>query len=87
MIWQLCSHEMKRQFTPWKEIYDQPRQPIKKESYHLADKGLYTQSYCFSSIMYRCESLTIKKAKHQIINWCFLIGVLKEILESPLNNK
>ena len=25
-----CSHEIKRHFTPWKESYDQPRQPIKK---------------------------------------------------------
>ena len=26
-----CSHEIKRQLTPWKESYDQPRQHIKKQ--------------------------------------------------------
>ena len=26
-----CSHEIKKMLTPWKEIYDQPRQHIKKQ--------------------------------------------------------
>ena len=26
-----CSHEIKRELTPWKESYDQPRQHIKKQ--------------------------------------------------------
>ena len=26
-----CSHEIKKTLTPWKEIYDQPRQHIKKQ--------------------------------------------------------
>ena len=34
---------------PWKKIYDKPRQYIKKQRHHFADKGLYTQSYGFSS--------------------------------------
>ena len=29
--------------------YDKPRQHIKKERHHLADKCLYSQSYGFSS--------------------------------------
>ena len=29
--------------------YDQPRQPIKKQRHHFANKGLYSQSYGFSS--------------------------------------
>ena len=29
--------------------YDKPRQPIKKQIYHFAYKGPYSQSYCFSS--------------------------------------
>ena len=29
--------------------YDQPRQHIKKQSHYFTDKGLYSQSYGFSS--------------------------------------
>ena len=39
-----CSHEIKT-FAPWKESYDKPRQCVKKQRHHLADKGLYSQSY------------------------------------------
>ena len=43
-----CSHEIKT-FAPWKESYDKSRQNIKKQRHHFADKGLYSQSYGFSS--------------------------------------
>ena len=33
----------------WKESYDKPRQHIKKQRHHFADKGLYSQSYGFPS--------------------------------------
>ena len=42
-----CSHEIKRCF--WKKNYDQPRQHIKKQKYHFANKWPYSQSYGFSS--------------------------------------
>ena len=35
--------------TPWKESYDQPRQRIKKQRHYLANKGLSSQGYGFSS--------------------------------------
>ena len=35
--------------SPWKQSYDQPKQHIKKQRYHLVDKGLSSQSYGFSS--------------------------------------
>ena len=35
--------------VPWKESYDKPRQYIKKQRYHFTNKGLYSQSYDFSS--------------------------------------
>ena len=35
--------------TPWKKIYDQPRQYIKKQRHYFANKGLASQSYAFSS--------------------------------------
>ena len=47
-----------------KESYDKPRQCIKKQKPHFADKGVCSQSYDFPGIMYRCESLTTKKTEH-----------------------
>ena len=41
-----CSHKV---LAPWKENYDQPRQHIKKQRYHFANKGAYSQSYGFFS--------------------------------------
>ena len=48
----------------------------------MADKGLSSQSYGFSRVMYGCESWTIKKAEHQRIDafelrcWRILLSVL-----------
>ena len=52
-----CSHEIKKKkkkkkkktLAPWKKSSDKPRQHIKKQRNHFADKGLYSQSYDFSS--------------------------------------
>ena len=43
-----CSHEIKT-LAPWKKIYDQHRQHIKKQRHYFADKGPSSQSYGFSS--------------------------------------
>ena len=60
-----CSHDIKKHLlAPWKKSYDKPRQSIKKQRHHFADKGLCIQSYDFSSSHYGCESWTIKKAEH-----------------------
>ena len=44
-----CSHEIKRCLLLGKKSYNQPRQHIKKQRHYFADKGLYNQSYGFSS--------------------------------------
>ena len=44
-----CSHEIKRLLLLGTESYDKPRQLIKKQRHHSADKDLYSQSYGFSS--------------------------------------
>ena len=31
--------------APWQEIYDKPRQCLKKQRHHFADRGLYSQGY------------------------------------------
>ena len=35
--------------APWKKRYYKPRQHIKKQRYYFADRGLYSQSFGFSS--------------------------------------
>ena len=59
----------------WKKSYDTPRQRIKKQRHHFADKGPYSQSYGFSSSTYGCVSWTIKKPEHWRTDafepWCW----------------
>ena len=61
--------------APWKKSYGQPRQHVKKQRHYFANKGLSSQGYGFSVVMYGCESWTIKKAEHQRIDafelWCW----------------
>ena len=60
--------------APWKKSYDQPRQHVKKQRHYFTNKDLSSQSYS-PVVMYGCESWTIKKAEHQMINafelWCW----------------
>ena len=64
-----------KMLAPWKKSYDKPRQSIKKQRHHFADKGPYSQSYGFSSSHVWCESWTMKKAKCWRISafelWCW----------------
>ena len=61
--------------APWKANYDKPKQPIKKQRHHFADKDPYSQSYGFSVVMCVCESWSIKKAECQRTDafelWCW----------------
>ena len=41
--------QKKKMLTPWKKSNDKPRQCIKKQRHHFADKVPYSQSYGFSS--------------------------------------
>ena len=50
--------------APWEKSYDKPREYIKKQRHHFADKVPYSQSYGFPVVMNGCESWTIK-TKHQ----------------------
>ena len=43
-----CRHAIKG-LAPWKERDGKPRQSIKKQRHHFADKSPYSQSYGFSS--------------------------------------
>ena len=50
-------------FAPWRKRHDNPRQHIKKQRHHFADKGPYCKAAVFPVVMYGCEGWTIKKAE------------------------
>ena len=72
--------------APWKESYDKPRQHIKKQRYHFANKGLYSQSHGFSSSHVQMWELDHKEGWAPK-NWCLQTVVLEKTLESPLDCK
>ena len=45
-----CSHEIKR-LTPWKKIYDRPRQDITRQRHFFANKGPSSQGYGFPVVI------------------------------------
>ena len=66
--------------------YVKPRQHIKKQRHHFANKDLYSQSYGFSSSQLQIWELDHKEG-WALKNWCFQIVVLEKTLESPLDSK
>ena len=70
----------------WKKNYDKPRQCINNQRHHFTDKGLYSQSYGFSSSRVWIWELDHKEG-WALKNWCFQTVVLEKTLESPLNSK
>ena len=77
---------MLKMLTPWKESYDQPRQHIKKQRHHFANKGPSSQGYGFSSGHVWMWELDCKESWAPK-NWCFWTVVLEKTLESPLDCK
>ena len=75
------NHESKKTLAPWEKSCDKPREYIKKQRCHFADKGLYSQSYGFSSSHVWMWELEHKEG------WCFQTVVLEKTLESLLDNK
>ena len=63
-----------------------PRQHIKKQRYYVANKGLSSQSYGFSSSHVWIWELHHKESWLPK-NWCFWTVVLEKTLESPLDCK
>ena len=70
--------------APWKEIYDKPRQCIRKQRHYFANKGPSSQSYDFSSSHVRTWELDHKEG-WALKNWCFRTVVLEKTLLSPLD--
>ena len=72
--------------APWKKSCDKPRQHIEEQRHHFADKGLYSQSYGFSS-----SYVWLWELDHKVgwvpKNWCLQTVLLEKTLESPLDSK
>ena len=50
MVTAAMKFKQTKTLTPWKESCDKPRQHIKKQKHHFANKGPYSQTYgLFSS--------------------------------------
>ena len=79
------SHEIKM-LALRKKSYGKPRQHIKKQRCYFANKGLYSQSYGFSSGHVWMRKLDLKE--HWVPkNWCFWTVMLEKTSESPLDCK
>ena len=76
-----CSHEIKRCL-----LLGRTRQHIKKQTHYFANKGLYSQSYGFSSGHVQVWELHHKEGWAPK-NWCFQNVVLGKALKSPLDSK
>ena len=68
------------------ESYDQPRQHIKKQRYHFANKGPSSLSYGFSSSHVWMWELDYKESWAPK-NWCFWTVMLEKTLGSPVDSK
>ena len=69
-----------------KKSYDKPRQHIKKQRHYFANKGLFSQSYGFSS-GHVCMWELDHKEGWVLKNWWFWTVLLEQTLESPLDCK
>ena len=75
-----------KMLASWKKSYDKPKQHIKKQRCHFADKGPSSQSYGFSSSHVWMWELDHKE-NWAPKNWCYWTVVLEKTLESPLDCK
>ena len=73
-------------FALLKKSYDKPRQHIKNQGHYIANKGLYSQNFDFSSSHVQMWDLDHKQGWVLKI-WCFQTVVLEKTLENPLDSK
>ena len=81
-----CSHEIKIHLLFAIRAMTNLDSVLKKERHCFANKGLYNQSYGFSSSHIWTWELD-HKASWTPKNWCFLTVVLEETLERSLDSK
>ena len=70
-----CSHEIKRHLFLGKKVMTNLDSILKSRDITLSTKVCLVKAMIFLVLMYGCESWTIKKAEHQIIDafelWCW----------------
>ena len=70
-----CSHEIKRRLLLERKVMTNLDSILKSRDIALPIKVHLVKAMVFPVVMYRCESWTIKKAKHQRIDafelWCW----------------
>ena len=72
--------------SPWKKSSDESRHRMKKQRHYIADKGLSSQSYGFSSSHVRMWELDSKES-WALKKWCFWTRVLEKTHDSLLEFK
>ena len=82
--WTQVSCVAGRFFTFWatREAHDKARQHVKKQRHHFTSKGLYSQSYGFSSSFAWMWKLGLKKAEHQRVD-TFELWTWRRLLRVP----
>ena len=81
-----CSHEIKRCLLLERKAMTNLESILKKQRYHFANNGPYSQSYGFSSSHVCMWELDHKEGWAEK-NWFFWTMVLEKTLESPLDCK
>ena len=81
-----CSHEIKTPLLLERKAMTNLDSTVKKQRYHFADKGPYSQSSGFS-----CSHIQTWELDHKEDwmpkNWCFQTVVLEKTLGSPLDSR
>ena len=73
-----CSHEIRR----WLPSYEKPREYVKKQRHHFADKGLYSQGYGLPSGHTLLWELDHKEGRVPK-NWCLWTVCWRRLLRVP----
>ena len=81
-----CCHEIKRCLLLGRKVMTNLCSLLKKQRHYLANKGLSSQRYGFSSSQVWMWELDYKESWVQK-NWCFWTVVLEKTLKSPLDCK
>ena len=74
-VYEDCSHEIKRRLLLGRKVTTNLDSILKSRDFTLPTKVRLVKAMVFPVVMYGCESWTIKKAEHQIIDafelWCW----------------
>ena len=70
-----CSHEIKRRLLLGRKVMTNLNSILKSRDITLSTKVHIVKAMVFPVVMYGCQSWTVKKAEHRIINafelWCW----------------